>query len=51
VVAGLTYNFEFGAENRAEGWNAWLTLAISPMSPHTPETSAKQSGLITKARP
>jgi hypothetical protein len=42
---------EFGAENRAEGWNAWLTLAISPKPPHTPETPSKQSGLITKARP
>jgi hypothetical protein len=41
---------EFGAENRAEGWNAWLTLAISPMPPHSPGTT-KQSGLITKARP
>ena len=42
---------EFGAENRAEGWNTWLTLAISPMPPHTPQTPLKQSGLVTKARP
>jgi hypothetical protein len=21
---------EFGAKNRAEGWNVWLTFAISP---------------------
>jgi hypothetical protein len=21
---------EFGAKNRAEGWNLWLTFAISP---------------------
>jgi hypothetical protein len=21
---------EFGAENRASGWNAWVTLAFSP---------------------
>lgn len=24
---------EFGAENRPEGWNAWLTFAISPEQP------------------
>jgi hypothetical protein len=24
---------EFGAENRPEGWNAWLTFAISPAAP------------------
>jgi hypothetical protein len=24
---------EFGAEHRPEGWNAWLTLAISPAAP------------------
>ena len=24
---------EFGAENRAEGWNVWLTFAISPAAP------------------
>jgi hypothetical protein len=24
---------EFAAENRPEGWNAWLTLAISPKAP------------------
>jgi hypothetical protein len=22
--------YEFGAKNRAEGWNVWLTLAFSP---------------------
>lgn len=25
---------EFGAEHRPEGWNVWLTLAISPAPPH-----------------
>lgn len=25
--------YEFGAKNRAEGWNAWLTLAFSPAAP------------------
>ena len=24
---------EFGAENRPEGWNVWLTFALSPMAP------------------
>ena len=27
---------EFGAENRAQGWNTWLTFAISPAAPETP---------------
>jgi hypothetical protein len=28
---------EFAAEHRAEGWNVWLTLAISPTAPaHEP---------------
>jgi len=26
--------YEFGAENRSEGWNTWLTFAISPAPPH-----------------
>ena len=25
--------YEFGAENRSEGWNAWLTFAITPPAP------------------
>jgi hypothetical protein len=24
---------EFAAENRASGWNAWVTLAFSPAAP------------------
>ena len=31
---------EFDARNRPSGWNAWLTLSISPMAPTAP-TSAK----------
>jgi hypothetical protein len=31
---------EFGAENRASGWSAWVTLAISPEAPK-PETSRR----------
>jgi hypothetical protein len=27
---------EFGAEHRPEGWNVWLTFAISPAAPPTP---------------
>ena len=30
---------EFGAEHRPEGWNAWLTLVISPMAPTAPPPS------------
>jgi hypothetical protein len=36
---------EFGAEHRPEGWNVWLTLAISPAAP-APPTSTKP--LMTK---
>ncbi len=32
--------YEFAAENRPEGWNIWLTLAISPAAPH--ENGAKK---------
>jgi hypothetical protein len=27
---------EFGAENRPEGWNAWVTFALSPAPPPRP---------------
>jgi len=31
---------EFDAENRPEGWNAWVTFAISPVAapPPTPQS-------------
>lgn len=29
--------YEFGAENRPEGWNVWLTLAFSPRPPEPPK--------------
>jgi len=29
---------EFGHENRPEGWNAWLTLSISPAAPEAHAT-------------
>jgi hypothetical protein len=32
--------YEFAAENRPEGWNVWLTFAISPAAPH--ESGAKK---------
>jgi hypothetical protein len=31
--------WEFAAENRASGWNAWLTLSLSPKAPTTMGTS------------
>ena len=31
--------YEFNAHNRPEGWNAWLTFAISPAAPGAPPTS------------
>jgi hypothetical protein len=42
---GLKSYFEFGAQNRPEGWNTWLTFAISD-APPTP--SAAPSTLIHK---
>jgi hypothetical protein len=36
---------EFAAENRPEGWNAWVTFSISPAAP-TPVTPPKR--MITK---
>ena len=37
---------EFAAQNRPEGWNAWLTLAISPAPPGQAPPSATR--MITK---
>jgi len=36
---------EFAAENRPDGWNAWVTFVISPAAP-TPSTPARR--MITK---
>jgi hypothetical protein len=33
---------EFAAENRASGWNAWVTLAFSPKPPEGPEPPARR---------
>ena len=32
---------EFAAENRPSGWNAWVTLAISPAEKPTPMRHAR----------
>ena len=37
---------EFGAEHRPEGWNVWLTFAISNAAPTSTVTPTKH--LITK---
>jgi hypothetical protein len=42
---GLKGYWEFAAQNRPEGWNTWLTFAISPAAP-TP--TAPQSMLVRK---
>jgi hypothetical protein len=35
--------WEFGAENRPEGWNMWLTFALSPAAPGpTPTPSTRK---------
>jgi hypothetical protein len=33
---------EFGADHRPEGWNAWLTFAISPAAPSEAPPPAKR---------
>ena len=35
---------EFGSEHRADGWNVWLTFAIS----NAPPTAAAPRPMITK---
>lgn len=37
---------EFAAENRADGWNAWLTFAISPAAPSEAPPASRR--MITK---
>jgi hypothetical protein len=37
---------EFAAQNRPDGWNAWLTIAISPAAPGEAPPSARR--MITK---
>jgi hypothetical protein len=37
---------EFAAQNRPDGWNAWLTIAISPAAPGEAPPSAKR--MVTK---
>jgi hypothetical protein len=34
---------EFGAQNRPEGWNAWLTFAVSPEPPKPSPVSRQRS--------
>jgi len=31
---------EFAADHRADGWNAWVTFAISPAAPTSPAATA-----------
>ena len=39
---------EFDAANRPEGWNAWVTFAISPAAPGLPPQSAQSKSMIAK---
>ena len=41
---GLKGYYEFEAENRPEGWNAWVTLAFSPAE----KPKAPSRPMITK---
>jgi hypothetical protein len=36
--------WEFGAQNRPDGWNAWLTFALSPAAP----APAAAAAMVTK---
>jgi hypothetical protein len=38
---GLKGYGEFAAQNRASGWNLWLTFSISPAAPTSPATSPR----------
>ena len=42
---GVKGYWEFAAQNRPDGWNTWLTFAISPAAPTSP---APQSNLVRK---
>ena len=33
---GAKSYFEFDAKNRPDGWNAWVTFALSPAAPEAP---------------
>jgi hypothetical protein len=39
---------EFDAENRASGWNAWLTFVVSPAAP---SAAPSPPSMVTKAPP
>jgi hypothetical protein len=44
--ANLKAYKEFAAENRAEGWNVWFTVAFSPAPPERP--AQETPPLVTK---
>jgi hypothetical protein len=37
---------EFLAQNRPEGWNAWVTFAISPAESHSPAASPSRPRMM-----
>jgi len=39
---------EFDAQNRPDGWNAWVTFSVPPAAPSTPSPSPS---MPTKAPP
>jgi hypothetical protein len=39
---------EFGAQHRPEGWNLWLTIAISPKAPEHPPAAVQPTQLVRK---
>jgi opacity protein-like surface antigen len=42
--------YEFGAVNRAAGWNGWLTFSIAPPDPDTTAATAPRRGSITYSK-
>lgn len=45
---GVKSYFEFDAANRPEGWNAWVTFALSPAAPQAAPVTAQRRPMIYK---
>ena len=45
---GVKSYFEFDAHNRPEGWNAWVTFALSPAAPQAPPVTAQRRPMVYK---
>jgi hypothetical protein len=45
---GVKSYFEFDAANRPEGWNAWVTFALSPAAPQAAPVTAQRRPMVYK---